>query len=113
MNNIIRHVEPVKPREHGMNHNRGLFKNRRRCIMEFSHAARKTDLFQELVAQVAREINAKRKERRKNRTAKTAEQERNRYHDSHFTENQVNSRQKVERRVGVRHQQNGVVNYRK
>ena len=81
--------------------------------MEFSHAARKTDLFQKLVTQVPRKIDAERKKSRKNRTAKTTEQERNRYHDGHFAENQVNGRQKARRRAGGSHKQNDVVNSRK
>ena len=113
MNNIVRHVEPVKSREHGVNHDRRLFENRRRRALKFAHAACKADLLQELVAQVTRKINAQRKERRKDGAAETAEQERHGNDNGHFAEDKVNRRQQVHRRAGVRHPQNAIVDARK
>ena len=113
MDNIICHVETVKARKYGVNHDRGLFENCRRSALEFAHAACKADLFQKLVAQVPGEINAQRKERRKNRAAKATEQKCDGNDDRHFAEYQINRSQKAKRRAGIRHPQNAIVNSRK
>ena len=95
-----------------MDHDRRLFKNCRRCAVQFAHAASKADLFQKLVTQVPCKINAQRKECRKDSAAKTAEQKRYSNDDRHFAEYQVNSGQKAKRRARIRHPQNAIVNRR-
>ena len=95
-----------------MDYDGSLFENRRRSALKFSHAACKTHLFQKLVAQVPCKINAKRKERRKDRAAKAAEQKRHSNDHRHFAEYQVNGRQKAKRRAGIRHPQNAIVYHR-
>ena len=112
MHHVVRHVKTVKSWEHRVNHDRRLFKNRRRRTVKFTHAACKTHLFQKLVTQVAGKVNTKRKERRKDGAAKAAEQKRNGNDHRHFAEYQVNGRQEAERRAGIRHPQNAIVNAR-
>ena len=110
MHHIGRHIVAVQSRENRMNHFGGLLEQHARRSIQFAHAGRKANLFQKLVAQVARKVNAQRKESAKHRAAKAAEQERHRNHHRHLAENQVDGRKQAERRGRARQEQHHVVN---
>ena len=87
MHHVSRHVVAVKPRENRVNDFGGLLEQHARRSVQFAHTGREADLFQQLVAQVARKVHPQRKQRTEHRTAKAAEQKRHSNHHRHLAEN--------------------------